>query len=377
MKLKKEKIIKLLYGLPSFSIGGIENQLTQQLVCFDKNKYEIHIVTLFYYKGRPNFYEQLPPHVITHNFNFNGYFDIKNYFKLFKLLNSIEPNIVVSSMFSANAIFRIMKLFFGYKIITREHNTYTDRTVFHKITEKLLSPLSNLIIAVSKDVADFYCHQNKILRNKVLIINNGIDLEKIQEFGDKNINMTNFKKELGLAGSDKVIINVARLKAQKNHELLIDVFADFQKMRSNYRLFILGDGQEREALSKKIIELKLSNEVRLFGFRKDVFNFYQISNFFVLSSRIEGFPNVFLEALAFGLPVITTNVPGANEIIINGRNGFIVKNQEELLEKMLYLSNLDIKKMEILRQECLNTVKNFSIQKIVGQYETIFSKLLK
>lgn len=373
--MEGKKKIKILYGLPSFSIGGIEKQLVQQLDFFDVDKYEINLLTLFYYPGRQDFYDQLPKYVKIHKLDFHGYFNIRNYFKLFKIILNIRPDIVISSMFSANAVFRVFKIFFGYKIITREHNTYIDRTIFHRIAEKLLSPLSNVIVAVSADVADFYSKQNWVNRKKIIVINNGIDLDKIDKTLNSPDDTAQLRRELNLS-SNKVIINVARLKKQKDHKSLINTFGEFNKINNEYKLIIIGDGQERNNLENLIKDKKLSDDVILTGFRKDVFNFYKIADFFVLSSLIEGFPNVLLEALAFSLPLVTTKVPGANEIIVNNKNGFIVSNNEELLDKMIFFSKLDESAMSIYRKNCIETVNKFDIKLIVNQYKTLISKVL-
>jgi len=371
--MSKSKI-KVLFGLPSFSMGGIEKQLLQQFYLYDTNRYEIYLITLFQYKNRPNFYNQIPSHVKVARFSFGGYLDFRNLYALFKVLKSIRPDIVVSSMFSANSLFRVFKLFFKYKIITREHNTYTDRTIFHRIAEYLLSKLSDRTIAVSRDVSIFYCKQNFINPKKVLVINNGIDLDKINEYKKNNTSLVNLKKEFDIKENEKIIINVARLKKQKNHRLLIDTFKKFQEFTENYKLLILGGGQEYDDLLSHIHELHLEKKVILAGFREDVFDCYSVSDFFVLSSKIEGFPNVFLEAMSFGLPIISTNVPGANEII-NNTNGFIVQNDDELLEKMTYLSSLKESDMIEMRKSCLITANNFDIRRIVNIYSGLFNEL--
>lgn len=373
--MKRNEKIKILYGLPSFSIGGIEKQLVQQINLLDVDKYEIYLLTLFYYPGRQNFYDQLPKHVNIYKLDFHGYFSLNNYYRLFKIISKISPDIVISSMFSANAVFRIFKIFFGYKIISREHNTYTDRTIFHRLMERLLSPLSNAIVAVSIDVANFYSKQNWVDRRKIIIINNGIDLHKIGGVINPSNDLAELRKEFNLSSS-KIILNVARLKKQKDHKSLINTFHDFKNINNKYKLIIIGDGQERENLELLIKDKKLSNNVILTGFRKDVFLFYKLADFFVLSSLIEGFPNVLLEALAFGLPVVTTKVPGANEIIINNKNGFIVSNNQELLDKIVFFSKLDERAMSIYRKNCIETVNKFDIKLIVNQYEVLISKLL-
>src|SRR5688500_6906168 len=116
----------VLFGLPSLLVGGIENHLVRQLNVFDTQKYEFHLVTLYDYGDRQSLYSALPDHVVIHRLNFKGRFDVASIWNLYRLLGSVNPSIVVSSMFSANTIFRLLKPLVGYKIITREHNIYVE-----------------------------------------------------------------------------------------------------------------------------------------------------------------------------------------------------------------------------------------------------------
>ena len=240
MKQKNEKKI-VVFGLASFKVGGIEKHLVKQVRFFDMQKYEMHLITLFQREGHPNLYVELPESVHVHKLSFNTGIDIKNTWILYKLLRSIKPHLVVSSMVFPNTIFRLLKLFVGYKVIAREHNTYTDKTFRHKFRDHLFSHMSECIVAVSKTVALFASKQAYIPIRKFKVIHNGVDVDTINEF--KKIADPKIKElynEFSLRSDTKILLNVARLKPQKNQSLLIDAFSEFLKEHGEYVLFILG-----------------------------------------------------------------------------------------------------------------------------------------
>lgn len=370
------KKIKIMFGLPGLAIGGLEKQVVEQLHFFDREKYDITVITLFDYGQRPTFYNQIPAWVGVKKFDFKGYFDFKNLTRLFFYLRLKQPDLLLSSMFSANNLFRILKPFLNYKLITREHNTYIDRARWQIALERIMAPLGDAIVAVSSGVADFYSKQIGMNRAKIKVINNGINLDNFVANRNKQ-NLAGIKKELNIADDNKIVINVARLKKQKNHKLLIDAFLEFARDFSKYRLIIVGDGAEKADLTEYISKLNASDKVKLLGYRQDTASLYAISEIFVLTSTIEGFPNVFLEALASGLPIITTNVPGVQETIRNDYNGLVVSNDiQDIVAALKKIVSMSDEERLIWRRNARNSVQQFHVQNIVKQYESLFYKLL-
>ncbi|TXN35977.1 glycosyltransferase [Flagellimonas hymeniacidonis] len=144
------------------------------------------------------------------------------------------------------------------------------------------------------------------------------------------------------------LITVGRLDQGKNHKLLIDAIKNLDKVR----LYILGNGELQEELERQIKELDLQNNVFLLGFVENPFEFLKASDIFVFSSNHEGFPNVLLEALACGLPIISTNCKaGPSEIlevsdersnaIMHSKYGFLVPvgNTKCMTEAILKLTS--------------------------------------
>lgn len=158
----------------------------------------------------------------------------------------------------------------------------------------------------------------------------------------------------------KKIVNVGRLHPQKNQALLIEAFSKLSSDFSEYSLEIFGDGVLREELIKKIKHLNLENRVFLKGTTSNIYEEMYNASLFVLSSDFEGMPNALMEAMALGVPCVSTDCRpgGARALIHDGENGFIVPigNVERLkcaMEKALRYDELE--RMCILEQNIRQT----------------------
>lgn len=125
-----------------------------------------------------------------------------------------------------------------------------------------------------------------------------------------------------------VVVSAGRLAPEKGFDRLIEAFA--LTLKSTYaRLVILGDGPERDKLERRIAELGIANEVRLLGFRNNPYKYFYNSRVFVLSSIVEGLPNVLVEALACGCSVVSTDCPtGPREVLQDGLYGRLVPTND-------------------------------------------------
>ncbi len=141
----------------------------------------------------------------------------------------------------------------------------------------------------------------------------------------------------------KEIVAVGRMQPQKNHKLLIDAFALFQKAHPEYQLIIYGKGELQEELQRQVQDLGIENNVLFPGFAQNVLERIRESTMYVLSSDYEGISNSLLEAMGIGLPVISTNCPigGSAMLIESGVNGILVPMGEpkQLADAMTYIAD--------------------------------------
>ncbi len=142
---------------------------------------------------------------------------------------------------------------------------------------------------------------------KVVIINNGIDLNKYA-FNEKVRKIK--RKEIGLTDSDIVIGHIGRFMEQKNHDFLVDIFYELHKDNKNYKLMLLGQGPLQDKIKNKVGYLGINNDVYFLGQKTDAYDYYQAMDLFLFPSLYEGLGMVFVEAQCSGLPCIaSTEVP--------------------------------------------------------------------
>jgi glycosyltransferase involved in cell wall biosynthesis len=167
--------------------------------------------------------------------------------------------------------------------------------------------------------------------NKTKIIHNGYDFEEIE----KNAIA---RKDENTSPKHKVIA-VGRLDKNKNFLLQIEAIKILCKRNIDVELFILGDGEEKNKMEAKIRELELTDRVILKGYIPNPYPYIKSADALIVSSYCEGFPTVIVEALALGIPVVSTHVGGVDELIKDGINGYKVdmtaKAMADCTEKVL------------------------------------------
>ncbi len=137
-------------------------------------------------------------------------------------------------------------------------------------------------------------------------------------------------KAIGLtAEKSNKIVCVGRIIKQKNNNMLINAFKNISDEFKNVRLVFYGEGNMKEELEKKVNNMGLGEKVQFKGNVKDVIENIKDAKMFVMTSNYEGMPNALLEAMCAGLPVISTKVSGAVDVIENGKNGILVDINDE------------------------------------------------
>lgn len=181
-----------------------------------------------------------------------------------------------------------------------------------------------------------------------------------------------FKKKVK---KKNIIVTVSRLAYQKNISLLIKAFAKLPF--PSYQLHIYGIGQDEQKLRKLIHKLHLEKRVILKGNSNDIASDISHAKLFVLTSRYEGMPNALIEALYLGIPAISTNSSEViSDIIDDGKNGFIVSNKNDLINKMIYL----LENSERLNEFSKNTIlirDKFNREDIIDKWYTVIDNYTK
>lgn len=176
------------------------------------------------------------------------------------------------------------------------------------------------------------------------------------------------------------ILTVGRLSYQKNVHSLIDAFSKVVPHHPNWKLKIVGDGEDKAELTRVAFELGVGEQVEFVGTVKNVVSLYSTSHLFVLSSRWEGFPNALAEALSCGLPCIGfSECAGVNRLIIDGKNGILAlgNGDVESLAKALDTLMDDHVSRKSMGEQAVYTMQKYSPDKVYELWEKTFHQVAR
>ena len=366
------KEMNLIFFYPSFERGGVTKNLINLLYYLKKYNIKIHLISsynlinslrlgsnFFYYSVNKNIsFRFLPGRFIT---AFNAMF------VLLALIKSLKNQKVVVHSMQSNVAAILICLFKKKKIVIRNSEDPLYSTIYSE------NKFFAIIVLIFKFLT--YNFADKIITNSLGSKKNlnafVFDKKKIITIYNpylKKVNKKVFKKH-------NIVLNIGRLRKQKNQEILIKAFSIFVKRYSDFKLFILGHGNLKNKLQELIVKLDLENKVFLEGWKNNTTSYIKKAKIFVLSSLYEGLGNVLIDSINFNTPCISTDCnSGPKEILLNGKGGYLVKNNSEidLAKKMIFsIQNYNLsKKKNIFAKKKLD---RFFIEKYCKIYiKTLF-----
>jgi len=240
------------------------------------------------------------------------------------------------------------------------------------------SPLVDRMIAVSEQAYDFCINTQKMRREKLEVILNGIDLNNFNRSRWPPSDLERLRQSLSIPSSAVVLTTVARFHAIKGHCYLLRAASVILEAHPEVIFLWVGDGELRLELEQAIHYNELSAAVRLTGIRDDVPQLLALSTLFVLPSLSEAMPMGILEAMAANLPVVATAVGGVKSLVIDGETGLLVPPADPpaLSRAILTLLN-DLEHCHQMGQKGYEHVReHFSEQAMCQQYENVIRTIM-
>lgn len=324
---------RILFVVPFLSGGGAERVVSIWASELSKLGEDVHLLVFYRIQNEYSIDDKVVIHAIKGNKD--EYDDLTKTKKLFlirRALGDIKPDVVLPFVSYVGLMITIVKMGLPLKVIEtiRINPRYSPSKKLGRWVRNISVFFSNGCLVQSAEQLKYF---PRYMQERMIVLPNPIADE--------------FTKETKLFAERRIrsLVAVGRLEKQKNYPMLIRAFAQVAKNNKALTLNIYGEGSQYKDLIVLISELHLEGQVTLCGRTNDIVGVLNESDLFVLSSEAEGMPNSLMEAMALGLPCISTDCPtGPSDLIKNDINGILIPvGDEKALIEAIYrmINNVD------------------------------------
>ncbi len=362
--------IRIAFCITDLDVGGAERMFVELVTRLDRRRWEPRVFCL---SG---------PGVLVEKLHYSGIavtcFDAtskRNLSVLRRLateLKRFQPAILQSFLFHANFVGRLAAWWAGVPLVVCGIRVSERRGRIPLWLDRLTQGFVDHNVCVSRAVAEFSTRDSGLRAAKVSVIPNAVDF---QLFANASAVP---RTDLGLLDSAPLALFVGRLDPQKAPFVLLEAFARLVERHADWQLLFVGDGVLRSSMTEWIENRGLQRGIRIVGWRPDVPQILKTADVLVLPSLWEGMPNIVLEAMASGLPVVVSRVEGTDELIRDRESGLLVApGSEAELELGIEAVLTDRSFSSRLAREAQQTaLKSFTFESMVAAYEQLYSRLL-
>lgn len=355
--------------LPALGAGGAERVSITLLKYLDRSKFRLTLVVID--SKVDALLDEVPEDVELISLKYSR---VRHALPtLFRLVWRRRPELVFTNLGYLNLAFSMIRQFLPHdlKVIGRESSIVSEvqkhrafSRLWHSAYSYFYKKLDG-IVCQSRFMADDLLFNFSVPKNKIKVINNPIDIERINVLANASIGQE--------YPCDEIIrfVAVGRLVNVKGFTLLLKALAELPFV--SWELALVGAGPLEESLRKQADLLNISNKIKFVGYKKNPYPFMKHADAYILSSYYEGFPNVVLEALACGTPVIATPAVGGTAEILNGVEGCFIAAEVEaksLADAIGFWLNSPRKRVSEI------CVARYDVNSIVKKYEEYFLSLL-
>jgi glycosyltransferase involved in cell wall biosynthesis len=253
-------------------------------------------------------------------------FDLRVIWRLRRVVKQVNPDIIQTHFSKSHFLVWLSGVWRERPWIAFHHGHTRSAfrlRIYHGLDHWSLR-FPRQIIAVSQAFAGQLVARG-LRRDKITVLHNAVELPNAGQETDAT-RLQAVRTRLGIRSTDRVVVAIGRLSKEKAHTDLVATMARLLKLRPDLhvQLLIVGEGPERAGIEEAVRSAGLQGVVKLAGHENDVSRYYEIADVMAIPSLSEGSPNVLLEAMAAGVPVVSTAVGGIPEIVGNGKHAILV-----------------------------------------------------
>jgi glycosyltransferase involved in cell wall biosynthesis len=357
--------MKILIVINSLLPGGAEKQAVLDANYMQKKG---HRVTLAF-ANEGKLHEILNRSVTCYKINSNNI--IPSFLQMFFHFLSHKYDIIHSHMFWGAKVSVIPGKLTGHKVVMNEHGLGLWRRWYHILTLKFLSLFADKIVNSCETSKRIRLKRENLKKEKLITVYNSVEMVSKITKADSSVDISTPKAfTIGFVG---------RFNEVKRLGLFPDLAERLKKTFTDFKIVLIGDGEEKERIEDEIKRRNLTRCFELPGFVLQPEKYYRTFDVFMLLSRIEGFSVALIEAEASGIPAIAFDVGGNSEIIKDRVTGFLVPdlNLETLVERIHYLYAHPQKRKEMGKAALEYVKANFSIENRVKKLDELYREILK
>lgn len=355
----REKI-KLVVLLGGFAMGGAEHMVYELVKNIDQTMFDVTVMCTFP-KQNTDLEHKVEQICDVRHLGEEGRVGVGAIYRVVKALKQMKPDVVHAHM-GGSGFAAMWSILYRKPLVITVHTK--PEKAFSKKIESLVKMALHFdrtkLVAVSEDNAAKVKAYYGLDGRKIECVNNGIDVARF------------FHKEHG----SFTLINVARHDENKNQAALIRCFDRLHKEYDNTMLFLLGDGETHRALINQANDLGLSDSVIFTGNVANTEDYYAVSDVYLQSSHREAMPLSVLEAMAAGLPIVSTDVGGLRDVVQD--NGILVEDNDEeaLYQAILKIYKQSAEETKKMSDASLRIVQSYSAESMARAYEKIYQEML-
>jgi glycosyltransferase involved in cell wall biosynthesis len=373
---RSNKRINVLYVIDTAGPGGAESVFMDLIIIMNrKNIRPIVIIKSEGWLSTELIRNNIKPYIIPSD----GSFNLMYLLKLIRVIKKERIQLIHSHLFGANVYSSVAGLLTKIPVISTFHgaNDISPDERLLKVKELILNYGSNKIVAVSQSLLTELLARINLNKYKIEVIYNGVDTVKYNT--NKKIKL---KKEYGLDNKGFLLGALGNVRKDKSYDVLLEAAHLLSKSDLKFKILVAGDTKLDQGLYanlvSKQVEYGLEDKVEFIGFCDQVIDFLSNLDLFVLSSSSEGFSIATIEAMATGIPVLSTRCGGPEEIIQDGIDGYLVeKNSPAALARKITDCLNDSSNLKLVAIKAKRKVKeNFALELMIDNYLNLYEKLL-
>lgn len=299
--------------------------------------------------------------------------DLAALWKIIRIMWRVHPDIVHTHTAKAGMVGRLAAKLAGVKQVYHTFHGHVFHGYFSPAKTKLFIAIERFLARFTTRIIVLSQRQrNEIQRvlclpeDKLIITPLGFDLERLLRIESRVVNRH--------ASEPTAIGVVGRLTGIKNHGMFVDSLARINRKGTAFRGFIIGDGELRQELGRRVHEQGLEERVEFTGWKKDLAPVYENLDYLFLTSLNEGTPVAVIEAMAGGVLVIATDVGGVGDIVSDGESGFLVPSNdpEKLAERFAEVHSLPVERKKMIIENARECAMAFSKKKLLENIDRLY-----